>query len=77
MTVHELVHYLKAKRGITAEVVASLLERANSRFMDIFASWLEKQPAANLAQRSLDASRLYATAFELTIIGAYADSLSG
>lgn len=56
---------------------AFFLELANPRFMEIFASWLEKQPAANLAQRSLDASRLYATAFELTIIGAYADSLRG
>jgi hypothetical protein len=52
---------------------ASLLRLANPRFMEIFADWLANQPGANLTERSFDASRLYATAYEFTIIGAYAD----
>lgn len=54
---------------------ASLLQCASAQFMEGFAQWFGKQSRLNLAQRPLDACRLYATAFELTIIGAYADSL--
>jgi hypothetical protein len=56
---------------------ASLLRSAHSRFMEVFADWLGEQPGANLVQRTFDASRLYSTAFEFTIIGAYVDSMRG
>jgi hypothetical protein len=51
-----------------------LLATAHPRFMEMFADWLAKQTGANLPERRFDASRLFATAYEFTIIGAYADS---
>lgn len=54
----------------------SLLRVANRRFMDIFVDWFEKQPAVNSVRGSFNTSRLYSVAFELTIIGAYQDSLT-
>jgi hypothetical protein len=53
---------------------AYLLEQAHPQFMKGFESWLAEQPSANLSMRNFDASRLFATAYEYTIIGAYADS---
>jgi len=53
---------------------SALLESAHPQFMQNFAGWLGEQPGADLTRRSFDPSKLYATAFELTIIGAYADS---
>jgi hypothetical protein len=41
--------------------------------MAVFAEWLADQPGAGLPGRRFDASRLFATAYEFTIIGAYAD----
>jgi hypothetical protein len=52
---------------------SALLASAHSRFMQSFVEWLEEQPGADLSRRAFDASALYATAFEYTIIGAYAD----
>jgi hypothetical protein len=54
---------------------AALLASAHSRFMEMFEEWLAKQPQACLTMRSFDASRLFATAYEFMIIGAYADSV--
>lgn len=53
---------------------AALLVSAHPRFMEIFAEWLANQPGAELSKRQFDASRLFATAFEFMIIGAYAES---
>ncbi len=53
---------------------AHLLEQAHPQFMNVFEGWLGKQPSANLSARSFHASRLFATAYEYTIIGAYAQS---
>ena len=53
---------------------ACLLAQAHPQFMKDFESWLAEQPSANLSRRNFDASRLFATAYEYTIIGAYADS---
>jgi hypothetical protein len=53
---------------------AYLLGHAHPQFMKAFESWLAKQPGANLPTRNFDASRLFATAYEFTIIGAFADS---
>ncbi len=50
-----------------------LLEGAHPQFMSVFEGWLAKQPGANLSTRSFEASRLFATAYEYTIIGAYAE----
>jgi len=49
----------------------SLLTSAHPRFMRVFAEWLGNQAAVDM--QVFDAARLYATAFEFTIIGAYAD----
>jgi hypothetical protein len=54
-----------------------LLALAHPRFMQAFADWLDKQQASELAARGLDGTRLQATAYEFTIIGAYADSMRG
>ena len=51
---------------------AALLASAHPQFMKIFAEWLAKQPGAELSTRQFDPSRLFATAFEFMIIGAYA-----
>ena len=53
---------------------AALLKSGYPRFMETFAEWLAKQPGADLTKRHFDASRLFATAYEFMIIGAYADS---
>jgi hypothetical protein len=53
----------------------SLLGAAHSRFMEIFSEWLAKQPGAELSNRHLNARQLFSTAYEYTIIGAYADSV--
>jgi hypothetical protein len=53
---------------------AYLLGQAHPEFTKAFADWLAKQPGANLSRRNFDASRLFATAYEYTIIGAYAAS---
>lgn len=53
---------------------AYLLATAHPRFMEMFADWLGRQSGADLSKRQFDASRLFATAYEFTIIGAYADS---
>jgi hypothetical protein len=53
---------------------AYLLGEAHPQFMKVFEGWLSTQPSANLSTRNFDASRLFATAYEYTIIGAYADS---
>jgi len=52
---------------------AHLLGHAHPQFMKAFESWLAEQPTANLSKRNLDVSRLFATAYEYAIIGAYAD----
>lgn len=52
---------------------AALLASTHPRFMEIFAEWLAKQPGAELSTRQFDASGLFATAYEFTIIGASAD----
>ena len=54
-----------------------LLAAAHPRFMEVFAEWLAKQPGADLSNRHFDAERLFATAYEYTIIGAFADSYCG
>jgi hypothetical protein len=54
---------------------ASLLASAHPRFMDVFAEWLAKQPGVDLSKRQFDVSRLFATAYEYVIIGAYADQI--
>jgi hypothetical protein len=51
-----------------------LLGQAHPQFMKVFEGWLAKQQGANLSTRNFDASRLFATAYEYTIIGASADS---
>ncbi len=56
---------------------AHLLAAAHPRFMEVFAAWLAKQPWADLSKRHFDAKRLFATAYEYTLIGAYADSHCG
>ena len=56
---------------------SALLASAHSHFMQSFVEWLNDQLGADLSQRVFDASRLYAMAFEYTIIGAYADSTGG
>lgn len=53
---------------------AHLVGQAHPQFMNVFEGWLAKQPSANLSVRNFDASRLFATAYEYTIIGAYACS---
>ncbi len=53
---------------------AYLLTDAHPQFMKAFEGWLAKQPSAKLSTRTFDASRLFATAYEYTIIGAYAHS---
>jgi hypothetical protein len=53
---------------------AYLLQDAHPQFMKVFEGWLAKQPGANLSTRNFDAPRLFATAYEYMIIGAYADS---
>jgi hypothetical protein len=55
---------------------AALLASAHPRFMEIFTEWLADQPGADLSKRHFDASRLFATAYEFVIIGAYADRAS-
>lgn len=50
-----------------------MLGQAHPQFMKVFEGWLAEQPTANLSTRNFDASRLFATAYEYTIIGAYAD----
>jgi hypothetical protein len=52
---------------------AYLLGDAHPQFMKVFEGWLAKQQGANLPSRTFDASRLFATAYEYTIIGAYAE----
>jgi len=49
---------------------SSLLSAAHDKFMQIFADWLGKQPGANLPRRTFAPASLYATAFEITAIGA-------
>jgi hypothetical protein len=51
-----------------------LLGQAHSRFMKVFEGWIARQHGTNLLKRNFDASRLFATAYEYTIIGASADS---
>lgn len=51
-----------------------LLSAGHPRFMEVFKVWLDAQPGANLSKRPYDASRLFATAYEYMIIGAYAIS---
>jgi hypothetical protein len=48
----------------------SLLKVAHPTFMAVFADWLGKQPGAELRKRRFDPTALYATAFEITAIGA-------
>jgi hypothetical protein len=50
--------------------VNDLLLAAHSDFMTEFANWLNGQPGANLSTRRIDPCKLYALAFELTILGA-------
>lgn len=52
----------------------NLLAAAHPRFMETFAEWLAKQPGADLPKRRFAATRLFAMAYEYSIIGAYADS---
>ena len=47
-----------------------LLSVAHGTFMQVFKDWLGRQPAAELDKRSFDPTSLYATAFEITAIGA-------
>jgi hypothetical protein len=54
-----------------------LLNYAYPGLMANFVRWLGKQTGADLPRRSFDPGRLYATAFEYMIIGAYADSTPG
>ena len=49
---------------------SSLLSVAHGTFMQVFIDWLGKQPAAELHKRRFDPTSLYATAFEITAIGA-------
>ncbi len=51
---------------------AGSLVASAPNFMDIFADWLGKQPGgeASKTKRKFEASSLYSTAFEFTIIGA-------
>ena len=53
---------------------SALLTLAHPQFMQVFAEWLEAQPGVELSKRQFDATRLFSTAYEYTIIGAYADS---
>jgi hypothetical protein len=46
------------------------LSIAHPNFMKQFAEWLDQQPGANLATRRFNAERLYAMAFEYTLLGA-------
>jgi len=48
-----------------------LLASAHSGFMEAFVDWLRRQPGAELQRRTVDASTLYATAFEFVAIGAW------
>jgi hypothetical protein len=50
---------------------SSLLASAHSGFMEAFVDWLRRQPGAELQRRGVDASTLYATAFEFVAIGAW------
>jgi hypothetical protein len=55
----------------------ALLGSSHSHFMQSFCEWLNEQPGAELNRRAFDPSRIYGTAFEYTIIGAYADVSGG
>jgi hypothetical protein len=48
----------------------SLLEAAHPSFMQVFVTWLDKEPGTELSRREFDASIIYATAFEFTALGA-------
>jgi hypothetical protein len=48
----------------------SLLSVAHGRFMQVFVDWLREQNGAYLHRRTIDLTSLYATAFEITAIGA-------
>jgi hypothetical protein len=50
------------------------MQSEHPRFMKVFAEWMRKLPGAVLANRNLKAERLFATAYEFVIIGAYAHS---
>ncbi len=54
---------------------ASLLGAAHPEFMETFTKWLADQSRTDLSSRRLDARRMFAAAYEYTIIGAYADSV--
>jgi hypothetical protein len=49
---------------------SSLLSGAHEKFMQVFVDWLGEQPGADLHLRMFDPASLYATAFEITAIGA-------
>jgi hypothetical protein len=49
---------------------SSRLSVAHERFMQVFVEWLGEQPGADLHRRPFDPASLYATAFEITAIGA-------
>jgi hypothetical protein len=57
-----LLHYV--------EWASSLRSGAHEGFMQVFVEWLGGQPGANLHLRTFDPASLYATAFEITAIGA-------
>jgi hypothetical protein len=52
------------------QLASSLLSAGHGSFMHVFVDWLDKQPCTRLCERKFDASTLYATAFEFTVIGA-------
>jgi len=57
-----LLHYV--------EWASSLLSGAHETCMQVFVDWLGEQPGADLHLRMFDPASLYATAFEITAIGA-------
>jgi hypothetical protein len=54
-------------------LASSLLAVAHGSFMQVFVDWLARQPGAELSKRNFNPLKLYATAFEFTVIGATAD----
>lgn len=55
---------------------SSLMASAHPEFMQVFLYWLDRQPGADLKRRTFDASRLFATAFEFTAIGAWRSEIA-
>jgi hypothetical protein len=49
---------------------SSLLSSGHQSFMQVFVDWLNSQPNTALSSRRFDATKLYARAFEYTVVGA-------